>query len=333
MNLTDFDYYLPTELIANSPVVPRDSSRLMVVNKKTRTIIHDHFYNLKKYLTKNDVLVFNNSKVFPARLFGKKETGGKIEILLVRYYDRVGWDYISRPGIADKTQLMFDSGVTAEVVSGKLIFNIDYVGLMDKLETIGHIPLPPYITPEEGVPKPKLKQSYQTVYATEIGSVAAPTAGFHFTPKLLENLADMGVQQEKVTLHVGLGTFKPVKTEDITQHHMHVEQFYIPEEVVLRLKDAHQHDKRIVAVGTTSVRTLETWANTNKTCGDTDIFIYPGYRFKFVDAMITNFHLPKSTLLMLVSAFAGRDLIMQAYEEAIKEKYRFYSFGDAMLIV
>ncbi len=332
MQLTDFDYALPPELIAHHPAQPRDHSRLMIVNRKAQTIAHDHFYNLSKYLTSSDTLVFNKTKVFPARLFARKTTGGRVEILLIRY-DTASWEYISHPGIKEGTYLAFADQVTAQVVKGKLIFNLSYADLMAKLLIIGHVPLPPYIHPQEEWDETKLRRMYQTVYAAEIGSVAAPTAGFHFTKKLLSKLGKTGIQKEFVILHVGLGTFQPVKTANILDHQMHSEYYALDPQVAQRLMAAKSAGKKMVAVGTTVVRTLETWANAGQLSGETNIFIYPGYKFKFVGALITNFHLPKSTLLMLVSAFAGRDLVIVAYQEAIKEKYRFYSFGDAMLIL
>jgi len=318
MKLSDFDYHLPKQLIAQSPAVTRDSSRLMVVNRKTGEISHDYFYNLLKYLSPDDLLVFNDTKVFPARLFGHKPTGGKVEVLLLR----PGWQFISHPGIKDGQKIVFTEKLSARVVNGELKFNVDNAELMQLLDEIGHTPLPPYIEAPRGVDsEKKTRRRYQTVYAKNSGSAAAPTAGFHFTKRLLNKIPN----KVYVTLHVGLGTFLPVKSEKIEDHKMHEEYYEISNSAKGQVIGA----KRVVAVGTTSVRVLESdWDK-----HETSIFIYPGYKFKHVDAMITNFHLPKSTLLMLVSAFTGRDLIMKAYKEAIKEKYRFFSFGDAMLIL
>jgi S-adenosylmethionine:tRNA ribosyltransferase-isomerase len=321
VKLSDFDYLLPPELIAHEPVEPRDQSRLMVLNRKTGLISHDYFYNLPNYLNPDDLIVFNQSKVFPARLYGHKETGGKVEVLLISQINSA-WKFISRPGLKNGQTIIFDSELRAVVQNDTLEFNIIYPEVMRKIYQIGYTPLPPYINPKDKDHKANISRIYQTVYAKDEGSVAAPTAGFHFTNELLEKIPNKAF----VTLHVGLGTFLPVKTENILDHKMHSEYYKIENPLQFE-------NRRVVAVGTTTVRTLETYANTGKTEGQTDIFIYPGYEFKIVDSMITNFHLPKSTLLMLVSAFAGRDFIMQAYQEAIKEKYRFYSFGDAMLIL
>lgn len=322
MRLSDFDYVLPKELIAQSPAETRDSSRLMVVNRKTGETWHDHFYNLPKYLKPTDLLVFNDTKVFPARLFGYKPTGGKVEVLLLR----PGWKFISHPGLKNGQQIVFTERLSARVVDGELKFNVDNAELMRLLDEIGHTPLPTYIAAPRGVEsEKKTRRRYQTIYAKNTGSAAAPTAGFHFTKKLIKRLRDEDIKTCFVTLHVGLGTFTLVKTDDITKHVMHSEYYEISPSAQRKVLSA----KRVIAVGTTSVRVLESdWDK-----HETRIFIYPGYKFKHVDAIITNFHLPKSTLLMLVSAFAGRDLMMKAYKEAIKEKYRFFSFGDAMLIL
>lgn len=318
MKLTDFDFQLPQELIAQSPVEPRDHSRLMVVDRSTQTIKHDHFFNLPDYLKANDLLVFNETKVFPARLYGHKSSGGKVEVLLLNI---VTGEYISHPGLREGQEVHFDSQIRATVQNSCLIFNIDSDQLANKLNDIGHTPLPPYIDPSGHPESPKLRQRYQTVYAKTAGSVAAPTAGFHFTTDLLARIPNKAF----LTLHVGLGTFRPVKTEEIEKHQMHSETFEIPDIVQKQVNQA----SRVIAVGTTSARALESdW-----TKPDTQIFIYPGYKFKRVDGLITNFHLPKSTLLMLVSAFAGQELIKRAYAEAVEQKYRFYSFGDAMLIL
>jgi len=319
MKLADFDYELPDELIAQTPSEKRDYSRLMIVDRKNQTIIHDHFFNLLKYLKPDDLLVFNESKVFPARLFGHKESGGKVEILLLNIDTG---EFISHPGLKESQKVIFDQGLVAIVKNNLLIFNSDYADLMLILQDIGHTPLPPYISAKDEVFNTKeIRNRYQTVYAKTVGSVAAPTAGLHFTKELLEQIPNKAY----ITLHVGLGTFRPVKVEDIENHEMHSEHFSVPS----NLKSQISKFKRIIAVGTTSARTLESdWGK-----HETSIFIYPGYKFNVVDALITNFHMPKSTLMMLVSAFAGRELIMRAYKEAIKEKYRFFSFGDAMLII
>jgi S-adenosylmethionine:tRNA ribosyltransferase-isomerase len=318
MKLADFDYHLLGELIAQTPVEPRDHSRLMIVNRADGSITHDHFYNLLKYLNPDDLLVFNETKVFPARLFGHKPTGGKVEILLL---NMVTGEYISHPGLKEGQEVVFDDTFRAVVQNERLKFNVDYDQLKVKINEIGHTPLPPYIDASVFVENTNLRRRYQTVYAKNSGSVAAPTAGFHFTEKLLSEIPNKAF----LTLHVGLGTFRPVKTENIKDHEMHSEVFEIPSDPREKILKA----KRVIAVGTTSARALESdWDKP-----DTNIFIYPGYKFKHVDGLITNFHLPKSTLLMLISALAGKDLIMKAYQEAIKEKYRFYSFGDAMLII
>ena len=318
MKLQEFDYELPKELIAQRPLGLRDASRLMIIDRKTGRISHDYFYNLPKYLKPDDLVVFNDTRVFPARLYGKKETGGKVEILLLNI--KKG-EFVGK-NIGRAKRVRFDSNLEGEIVRpGVIKFNVDSDRLTEIIGRIGHIPLPPYVTPEGQGERPKLARSYNTVYAKEKGSAAVPTAGFHFTEKLLNKIPN----KVFVTLHVGLGTFAPVRSEEIENHVMHSEFFRIGGTESQRIKGA----KRVVAVGTTSVRVLESdW-----TKNETNIFIYPGYKFKYVDAMITNFHLPESTLLMLVCAFAGRDLIMKAYREAIKQKYRFYSFGDAMLII
>lgn len=318
MKLSDFDYDLPPELIAQTPADPRDHSRLLILDRRSKKITHDYFYNLPKYLKPEDLLVFNQTKVIPARLYGRKESGGRAEVLLLP--NQGHFNFIGR-NIGRSKKILFDNGLIGEITESTIKFNCDYAQVLAKLSEIGHTPLPPYIHPGEGMTEPKLRQMYQTVYAMNQGSVAAPTAGLHFTKELLDKIP----KQAYVTLHVGLGTFLPVKTENILDHKMHSEQFEIAPDVRAQILDA----RRVVAVGTTSVRVLESdWDK-----HETNIFIYPGYKFKHVDAMITNFHQPKSTLMMLVCAFAGRDLIMKAYQEAIKEKYRFHSFGDAMLIL
>jgi len=331
MKLGEFDYQLPKELIAQEPVRPRDRSRLMIVNRLARTIEHDYFYNLPKYLRRDDLLVFNDTKVFPARLVGKKESGGRVEILLLTS-EGGGWRFIGK-NIGRAKRVIFGNGLEGEIVRpGVIKFNVDSNRLTVLIDRIGYTPVPPYIHPRGAWPEPKLRRMYQTVYAREfrlraggMGSAAAPTAGFHFTKKMLAKIP----KKIFVTLWVGLGTFAPVREENIEEHKMHEERFSISSGTRAEILRAKKGGERIVAVGTTSVRVLESdW-----TRNETNIFIYPGYKFKYVDTMITNFHLPKSTLLILVCAFAGKELVMKAYEEAIKKKYRFYSFGDAMLVV
>lgn len=338
MNLSLFDYALPPRLIAQKPIRPRDHSRLLVMDRKTKRLSHRHFYDIGEYVKAGDVLVLNNSKVFPARLIGRKATGGKIEIFLLRPLNANTWLCLVG-GKGGVTDLSFTVGgqtfahlhgvLTKHLPDGtcQVRFNKSGKALETLINTYGQTPTPPYIKT-----KSNLKE-YQTVFAAKSGSVAAPTAGFHFTKKLLTQLKRKGVQIEYVTLHVGYGTFAPVKTERIENHRMHPEFVEVDVATQKRLRQAKREGRRIVAVGTTVVRTLETlpnrprlhrrWINT---------FIYPGYRFRMVDAMVTNFHVPKSTLLMLVSAFAGRSLILRAYAAAIRKKYRFYSFGDATLI-
>ncbi len=332
MKLNELDYKLPKELIAQFPTTPRDHSRLMVVDRKTSQIIHKHFYDLPKFLTKNDVLVFNKTKVFPARIFGKKETGGKVEVLLLKKKNLHKWEVITKPGIGVGEKILFN-GFISKIVerNGKIAiaeFDLSYLHLLNKLEKIGHTPLPPYINSKES--EENLRKDYQTVYAEKLGSAAAPTAGLHFTKRLLKEIRDMGVQMEYVTLHVGLGTFEPVHEETLEKHKIHEEYFEVSGDTYERLIEAKKSGKRIIAVGTTTVRVLESLP---KRKGYTNIFIYPPYRFKFVDSLVTNFHLPKSTLLALVYAFANDKIIKNAYETAVKEKYGFFSFGDAMLII
>ena len=332
LRLKSYNYYLPPELIAQSPAKPRDHSRLLILDRKKNKIIHDRFYNLPQYLTKGDVLVFNNSKVIPARLYGKKETGGKIEVFLLRKIKNNIWQCLTKGKIKEQQKIILPKNFIGQIIKinddGTKIIKfisenprVKPGGFLNIL-SIGQTPTPPYIKKKSNLIE------YQTVYAKKEGSVAAPTAGFHFTKSLLTKLKKKGVQLEYVTLHVGLGTFLPVKENDITKHQMHTEYFSISKNTLVRIKKAKKAKRRIIAVGTTSCRTLES-ANCH---GATNIFIYPGYKFKNIDAMITNFHLPKSTLLMLVSALAGRSKIKKAYQEAVQNKYRFYSFGDAMLI-
>ncbi len=325
MRLGEFDYELPKELIAQVPVEPRDSSRLMVVSRNTGKIEHDYFYNLPNYLNSSDLMVFNESKVFPARLFGNKKTGGKVEVLLLSRVDNTSWKFIGK-NLRGVREVGFEGNLTANIVRpGVIKFDCEDTEMMPLLNRIGYTPLPPYIITNRLSHNANIRRRYQTVYARDMGSAAAPTAGLHFTKKLIKKLRDLEIQQEFVTLHVGLGTFLPVKAENIEEHKMHSEFFRIDQETRNKIQTA----KRVVAVGTTSVRVLESdWSK-----NETDIFIYPGYKFKNVGAMITNFHLPKSSLLMLVSAFAGKELIFEAYRKAIEEKYRFFSFGDAMIIL
>ena len=341
MNINEFDYELPSDLIAQTPIKERSSSRLLILNKNSGSIKHDHFYNIVNYLKKGDVLVLNDTKVIPARLIGEKiDTKAVIEVLLLKELSDNVWECLSRPAKRLKvgTVISFGDGILkAEVVNkldeGLVHIKLIYNGiLMEILDKLGTMPLPPYIHE-----KLSDQSRYQTVYAKNIGSAAAPTAGLHFTKELLKEIENKGVIITYVTLHVGLGTFRPVEEENVLDHKMHSEYYFMSQETADILNKAKEDDRRIIAVGTTSTRTLETIASLNnglfKECfGDTDIFIYPGYNFKAIDALITNFHLPKSTLVMLVSALAGRENILNAYNEAIKEKYRFFSFGDAMFI-
>lgn len=341
MDVSLFDYELPKELIAQTPLEKRDSSRLMVVKKDTGEIVHEHFNNIIDYLHEGDVLVLNNTKVIPARLIGEKEsTHAVIELLLLRDLGSNVWECLSKPAKRLKvgTVISFGDGVLkAEVVAkfdeGLTHVKLSYNGiLMEILDKLGTMPLPPYIHE-----KLADQSRYQTVYAKISGSAAAPTAGLHFTKDLLNKLEKKGVIITYVTLHVGLGTFRPVEVTNVLEHHMHSEYYVMSEETANLLNKAKEEKRRIIAVGTTSTRTLETVASLNDglfkgTSGYTDIFIYPGYKFKAIDCLITNFHLPKSTLVMLVSAFSSRENILNAYKEAVKEKYRFFSFGDAMFI-
>lgn len=340
MKTNDFYFDLPEDLIAQVPLENRDESRLMTLDKNTGEVKHKTFRDILECLNDNDILVLNNTRVIPARLFGfKAETNAEIEILLLSRKDINTWEALTKPAKRLKlgTRIIFGDGLLIGVVKelqeeGIRTIEFEYEGIFeDVLDRLGNMPLPPYIHE-----KLEDKERYQTVYSKVTGSSAAPTAGLHFTPEILLELKNKGVQIEYVTLHVGLGTFRPVKAESIFDHTMHKEYFEIAEDVKNRLNEAKKNGKRIVCVGTTSVRTLESSANIinnlDRDSGWTDIFIYPSYEFKFVDAMITNFHLPESTLIMMISAFAGKNYIMDAYEEAIKEKYRFFSFGDAMYI-
>lgn len=340
MNVKDYDYDLPEELIAQDPLEDRSSSRLMVLDRQTGDVEHRHFTDILEYLHPGDCLVINNTKVIPARLFGVKEdTQAKIEVLLLKRKENDIWETLVKPGKKAKpgTKLVFGDGLlTAEVVDvveeGNRLIQFHYDGIFEEiLDQLGQMPLPPYITHQL-----KDKNRYQTVYAKYDGSAAAPTAGLHFTKELLQKVKDMGVDIAEVTLHVGLGTFRPVKVENVLDHHMHSEFYMVSQEAADKINRAKENRHRVIAVGTTSTRTLEAAADENgrlhETSGWTEIFIYPGYQFKVIDALITNFHLPQSTLVMLVSALAGREHVLHAYEIAVKERYRFFSFGDAMLI-
>ena len=340
MDVKDFDYDLPEELIAQDPLEDRSSSRLMVLDKKTGDIEHKIFRDVVDYLQPGDCLVLNNTKVIPARLFGVKEgTEAKIEILLLKRKENDIWETLVKPGKKCKpgVKISFAEGLlTREVLEvvedGNRLIQFHYDGIFEEiLDQLGQMPLPPYITHQL-----KDKNRYQTVYAKYDGSAAAPTAGLHFTPELLQQIRDMGIDIAEVTLHVGLGTFRPVKVDTIEEHHMHSEFYRIEQSEADKINRAKANGHRVVAVGTTSTRTLESAAEEDGTLreksGWTDIFIYPGYKFKVIDALITNFHLPQSTLVMLVSALAGREHILAAYKKAVEEKYRFFSFGDAMLI-
>ncbi len=339
LKLSDFDFDLPEELIAQTPLEKRDESRLMVLNRETETIEHRKFKNIIEYLKPGDCLVRNNTKVLPARIYGKKETGAKIEFLLLNNIEGDIWETIVRPGnkLHIGTKVIFGEGkLIAEILDimpgGTRKVKFTYEGIFNEiLDEIGLMPLPPYIHEEL-----KENDRYQTVYAKYNGSAAAPTAGLHFTPELLKQIEEKGVKIANVTLHVGIGTFRPVKEEKVENHEMHSEHYYIKQEDAEIINETKKNGGRVIAVGTTSCRVLETVADENgmvqETEGDTKIFIYPGYKFKCLDALITNFHLPQSTLLMLVSSLAGKEYIMKAYEEAVKEKYRFFSFGDAMFI-
>lgn len=340
MNVKDYDYDLPEELIAQVPLEDRSSSRLMVLDRQTGDVEHRHFTDILEYLHPGDCLVINNTKVIPARLFGVKEdTQAKIEVLLLKRKENDIWETLVKPGKKAKpgTKLVFGDGLlTAEVVDvveeGNRLIQFHYDGIFEEiLDQLGQMPLPPYITHQL-----KDKNRYQTVYAKYDGSAAAPTAGLHFTKELLQKVKDMGVDIAEVTLHVGLGTFRPVKVENVLDHHMHSEFYMVSQEAADKINRAKESGHRVIAVGTTSTRTLEAAADENgrlhETSGWTEIFIYPGYQFKVIDALITNFHLPQSTLVMLVSALAGREHVLHAYETAVKERYRFFSFGDAMLI-
>ena len=337
---SDFYYDLPEELIAQDPLEDRSSSRLMVLDKQTGEIKHQIFKDIVSYLKPGDCLVINNTKVIPARLFGAKEgTDAKIEVLLLKRHENDIWETLVKPGKKCKpgTKISFGDGLLiGEVIDiveeGNRLIQFHYEGIFEEiLDQLGQMPLPPYITHQL-----QDKNRYQTVYAKHDGSAAAPTAGLHFTPELMQQVRDMGVEIAEVTLHVGLGTFRPVKEDNVLNHHMHSEFYRIEQSEADKINKAKASGNRVISVGTTSTRTLESAADENgflaEKSGWTEIFIYPGYRFKVIDALITNFHLPESTLVMLVSALAGRESVLHAYKEAVKERYRFFSFGDAMFV-
>ena len=340
MQLSDFYYDLPQELIAQDPLLKRDNSRLMVLNREEGTIEHKHFYDVISYLKEGDCLVINDTKVIPARLIGEKEgTGAAIEVLLLKRLDDCTWETLVKPGKKARVgaRIIFGGGkLVGEVIDiveeGNRIVRFEYEGIFEEiLDELGQMPLPPYITH-----KLEDKNRYQTVYAEHEGSAAAPTAGLHFTKELLEEIKGKGIKIAHVTLHVGLGTFRPVKEDNVLEHHMHSEFYQISKEAADTINETKANGGRVICVGTTSCRTIESAADEDgrlHACsGNTEIFIYPGYQFKVLDGLITNFHLPESTLIMLVSALAGREHVLAAYEEAVKEKYRFFSFGDAMFI-
>ena len=340
MKTSDFYYYLPEELIAQTPVEPRDSSRLLVMDRKSGALEHKHFYDILDYLKKGDCLILNDSRVLPARIYGVKEgTGANVEFLLLKHIESKRWEALAKPGKKAKqgTKFVFGDGIMSCTVAdvtedGNRIIDFECEGnFYEALDKLGQMPLPPYIHE-----KLKDRERYQTVYSRELGSAAAPTAGLHFTKELLKKAEEKGVRIGFVTLHVGLGTFRPVKVDDVTAHKMHSEHYELPEETARLINETKKNGGRVISVGTTSCRTLETVAK-KEGCikaseGWTDIFIYPGFKFEVLDGLITNFHLPESTLIMLVSAFAGFDNVMNAYKIAVEERYRFFSFGDAMLI-
>lgn len=347
MRIDEFDYNLPVELIAQTPSEKRDECRLMIMDRKSGGVYHRHFYDILDYLNEGDLLVMNNSKVLPARLFGTKDiTGAKVEFLLIKRIEGDKWETMVRPGkrLKPGDRVVFSDNFAADILDygpdGTRIVEFDYEGIfMERLEELGKMPLPPYIERESTLED---KDMYQTVYCKEEGSVAAPTAGLHFTEELLEKAKAKGVKLAYVTLHVGIGTFRPVKAETVEEHHMHFEEYFIEEDQAEIINNAILEGRRVVSVGTTSTRTLESAAYFDEKsgknlvkagAGNTDIFIFPGYQFKIVESLITNFHLPKSTLLMLISALYDREHILAAYEEAVKEKYRFFSYGDACFII
>ena len=340
MKTTDFDYFLPEELIAQTPVEPRDASRMLVYDRKTGEVLHKHFYDLPSFLKAGDVLVRNNTKVLPARMYGYTPNGGKVEILLLKRFDLNEWEVLVKPGKKAKkgTVLCVSEELKAEILdiiedSGGRRVRFIYDGVFeDIISRVGEMPLPPYITE-----KLKDRSRYQTVYAKTDGSAAAPTAGLHFTDRLLTELKEKGVEIVDILLHVGLGTFRPVKADEVTEHKMHSEYYEISEAAAERINLAKKEGRRVIAVGTTSVRTLESVADENGFVkaqkGNTEIFIYPPYKFKCVDSLITNFHLPKSTLVMLVASMTGREKILELYNLAVEKRYRFFSFGDACLLL
>ena len=339
MKTSDFDFYLPEKLIAQTPLERRDASRLLALDRETGATSHHHFYDLPQFLRPGDCLVLNNSRVFPARLIGHRPTGGACEVLLLIDRGEGLWECLVRPGrkLRPGAQVSFGDGqltatVEGELPDGKRFVRFHYQGIfLEILEELGKMPLPPYIKEEL-----QDQERYQTVYSKVTGSAAAPTAGLHFTPELLERVQKIDVKVCYVTLHVGLGTFRPVKAEEITDHEMHAEFCQISQETANTINETKKNGGRVICVGTTSCRTIESFAGEDGTMtersGWTSIFIYPGYKFKVLDALITNFHLPQSTLIMLVSALAGRENVLAAYQEAVREKYRFFSFGDAMII-
>ena len=341
MKTSDFFYELPQELIAQTPVEPRDSSRLMLLDKRTGNVEHKIFHDLIDYLNEGDCLILNDTRVIPARIYGvKNETGAVVEFLLLKQSENNVWECLCKPGKRAKigTEFVFGEGLVsckvvdiAEDGNRKIKFNCDAKEIYNILDKIGKMPLPPYITEEL-----KNSERYQTVYSRELGSAAAPTAGLHFTKEMLKAIEEKGVKIGYVTLHVGLGTFRPVKVDDVTKHKMHSEHYQLSKETADLINETKKNNGRVISVGTTSTRTLESVASKNGCIcedeDDTSIFIYPGYEFKCIDALITNFHLPESTLIMLISAFAGYDNVMNAYKTAVQEKYRFFSFGDAMFI-
>ncbi len=339
MNISEFDFDLPEELIAQHAVNPRDHSKLLVLNKEKKEIEHKRFYNIIDYLKKDDVLVINRTKVIPARLYGRKDTGTVLECFLLKRYDLYTWEVLLKPAKRLKIgqKVVFSENLLeAELIEikedGNRVLKFNYKGNFEEiLDKLGEMPLPPYITE-----KLEDRNRYQTVYAKEGESVAAPTAGLHFTEELIERIREKGVIIAEVFLDVGLGTFRPVQTENVNDHIMHSEKYWVPKETAEIVNNAKRNGNRVIAVGTTSVRTLESSVNEKgeliENTSETSIFIYGKYKFKIVDAIITNFHLPKSTLIMLISAFGGKDFVFGAYKEAVKEKYRFYSFGDSMFI-
>lgn len=341
MKVSDFNYELPQELIAQHPYDKRDEARLMVLNRESQKIEHKLFKDVIDYLNPGDCLVINNTKVIPARLYGKKDTGANVEFLLLKRIENDTWEAMVRPGnkLKPGSKVSFGDGLLRATVlevleGGNRKVEFEYEGIFNEiLDQIGLMPLPPYITEATREDNEK----YQTVYAKYEGSAAAPTAGLHFTEELLEKIKTKGIEVANVTLHVGIGTFRPVKVENVEEHEMHSEHYYIKKEDAEKINKAKESGKRVIAVGTTSCRVLESVANESglvkEVEGDTSIFIYPGYKFKCIDSLITNFHLPESTLIMLVSTLAGKDFIMNAYQEAVKEKYKFFSFGDAMIIL